>query len=501
MEIEEKFSLLGSKANETAIAWGPDRYDADPPFSPGEAWPEHAAVSKDIGPRPNEVYSTVRESLRLLGLDQENYGTAEWNPLSAFIKPGDTVVLKPNFVRDFRESSPDEGQCVITQGPILRAVADYAYLALKGSGRLIIADAPDSDADFDEIKKITKVDSLVDFYKSSVGFPLEVIDLRPQAARKIKGVIVDHVKLLGDPAGYVKVDLGRHSFFQEINELCYRMYGSEYDASELVSHHSGGRHEYLISKTVLLADCIICLPKLKTHKKVGLTANLKNLVGINGNKNWLPHHRTGTPAQGGDQFSENTLKTRTERLVLDHFRQWFPRLGKIRTVIAGPLKSAGTAVFGDTNKDTVRSGNWHGNDTTWRMAIDLNRILYYADTEGNLHDKPMRRFFSVMDGIIGGQGRGPLDPDPRPTGVVIAGMNPVAVDLTAARLMGFDYRKIPILNRTSDKHPLPLVNFDLSGVLAHSNKPKFDRPLAELKGRLLAFEPHFGWRGHIETEE
>ena len=41
-------------------------------------------------------------------------------------------------------------------------------------------------------------------------FDVEVYDLRPERARKVDGVIVGHEQLPGDPAGYVKVDLGRH---------------------------------------------------------------------------------------------------------------------------------------------------------------------------------------------------------------------------------------------------------------------------------------------------
>ncbi len=40
-----------------------------------------------------------------------------------------------------------------------------------------------------------------------------------------------------------------------------------------------------MSKSPLVADVFINLPKLKTHKKCGLTVNLKSLVGINANKN------------------------------------------------------------------------------------------------------------------------------------------------------------------------------------------------------------------------
>jgi hypothetical protein len=246
---------------------------------------------------------------------------------------------------------------------------------------------------------------------------------------------------------------------------------------------------------------VISVPKLKTHKKVGLTANLKNLVGINGNKNWLPHHREGTPADGGDQFPDCAPIHYAERAALALFRRWFPHLGAMRHTLAGPLKLAGKRIFGDTNLDTVRSGNWYGNDTTWRMAIDLNRLLFYADADSVLHDRPVRRFLSVVDGIVAGEGNGPLDPNPRPTGVVLAGSNPVAVDLACARLMGFDYSKIPMLSRAIDRASLPLVDFAYEDIRLHSNDPLFDGRLADLQGPLLGFRPHFGWRGHIELSE
>jgi hypothetical protein len=270
---------------------------------------------------------------------------------------------------------------------------------------------------------------------------------------------------------------------------------------ELYSHHHDDVHEYLISKTVLDADVVISLPKLKTHKKVGLTVNMKNLVGINGNKNWLPHHREGTASQGGDQFAEDDLKRRFERTAVSRFKRLFPLLGPLRPVIARPIKSLGKRIFGDTNVDTVRSGNWYGNDTTWRMVIDLNRILFYADAAGRLHERPVRRFFSVVDGIVAGEGNGPLDPKPKAAGVILAGTNPLAVDLACARLMGFDCRRLPVLYRPFDDHSMPFAPFEIDDVFVLSNKPEFNRPIAAIEGPCLAFKPHFGWKGHIELLE
>jgi len=494
-------AVLGQQAAHVAVAWGPKSYDVTPPYSPDTAWPEYHRISTVLNNDVNEVYRTVRESFRLLGLDAARYGSPEWNPLGDWIRPGDTVVLKPNFVRDFRESSSDTAECVITHGSVIRAVLDYAYLALNGNGRLIIADAPQNDADFSAIRKLANLDALVEFYRTHVGFAVEFYDLRPEAAIKVDGVITGHTKLAGDPEGYVKVNLAQHSAFAEIEHLCHKLYGAEYDRSELVSHHTNGAHEYLISKTILNADCVISIPKLKTHKKTGITVNLKNLVGINGNKNWLPHHREGTPADGGDQFNESNFLRRSERMAVALFKRSFPVLGSLRGKVAGPLKALGKGIFGDTNVDTVRSGNWFGNDTTWRMAIDLNRILLYAQKDGRIAERPVRRFLSVVDGIIGGEGNGPLDPQPRTAGVIIAGTNPVAVDLASARLLGFDYRKIPMLTQALQEHHLPLTSFTFEDVTAYSNDATFNCPLAQYSGPLLAFVPHFGWKGHVEVEE
>jgi len=474
------------------------RYASEVAYSPSVRYPECPFGARSLSEEANHAYEAVRDVLRLLGLDAECYGQKEWNPLGVIIEPNQTVVLKPNFIREFRETQMGHEDCLITHGSIIRATLDYVYIALKGRGRIIIADAPQNDADFDAIRRMVGLDEIQEFYRKHADFEVEVYDLRPEKARKVNGVIVRHEPLPGDPAGYVKVDLGRHSMFTEVEHLCHLLYGSEYDTSEIRRHHTGGVHEYLISKTILDADCIINLPKLKTHKKTGITVCMKNLVGINGNKNWLPHHRLGTPCQGGDQFADDRVVHRVERRAMGAFRRLFPLLGPVRNKVAKPLKAMGQAVFGDTNTDTVRSGNWYGNDTTWRMVIDLNRILLYVDREGQLQDTPARGMFCIVDGIVGGEGNGPLDPTPKAAGLVIAGTNPVAVDLACARLMGFDRKCLPHLRGAFLGHSLPLAEFSPDDVTCRFRNSDKARRLADLRSECLHFTPHFGWRGHIE---
>lgn len=484
-----------------AVSTGHDDYPSLPPYSPDTPYAEYPFGPDALTNEANHAYEGVRDALRLLKLDAEHFGRPKWNPLGEMIHPGDTVVLKPNFVRDFRETQAGHGDCLITHGSIIRAALDYVYIALQGKGRIIIADAPQNDADLNAIRRMAGLREIQEFYKQHAGFEVEVYDLRPEKARKIDGVIVGHERLPGDPAGYVKVDLGRHSMFAEVEHLCHLLYGSEYDTGEIRRHHTGGVHEYLISKTILEADCVINLPKLKTHKKTGITVCMKNLVGINGNKNWLPHHREGTPAQGGDQFADDGVIHRVERKAMAVFRQLFPLLGPVRGLVAQPCKVLGKRVFGDTNAGTIRSGNWYGNDTTWRMVIDLNRILLYAGKEGQLQNRPVRRTFSIVDGIIGGEGNGPLDATPKPTGVVLAGENAVAMDLACARMMGFDYRKLPLIQRSFQAHPLPLIRCDISGVRVCVDGEQGDRRILEPWGAVAPFEPHFGWKVAVEQAD
>lgn len=488
-------------SNFVALAQGPAGYGRVSLAAGRGELLEQGTLNEAVSGRGDSAFETIRLALSLLGLDAAGAGSAGWNPLGDVIRPGDTVVLKPNFVRDFRETQPGDGDCLITHGSVIGAVLDYAFLALQGRGRLIVADAPQNDADFETIARIAGLGAIVERFARERSFRLEVLDLRPERAIKIDGVIVGHEPLAGDPAGYATVDLAGGSAFCEVERLCDRLYGAEYDVAEVRRHHRGGAHEYLISRTVLDADVVLSVPKLKTHKKVGLTVNLKNMVGVNGNKNWLPHHREGTPAQGGDQFDRNTLGARAEQAAVAGFKRVFPLFGAARPLIAGPIKSLGKRLFGDSNRGAIRSGNWHGNDTTWRMALDLNRAVLYADRDGKLRSSPQRRIFSIVDAIVAGEGAGPLDARPAPLGVILAGANPVAVDLACARLAGFDAQRMPMLGRALEPSALPLALFSAQDVAIRSNGEEFAGPLCRMRSAKTALEPHVGWIGHIELAD
>ena len=61
-----------------------------------------------------------------MGLDAANFGTRSWNPLGELIRPGETVLLKPNLVRQSHQFN-DDWEHIITHGSVIRAVADYVF--------------------------------------------------------------------------------------------------------------------------------------------------------------------------------------------------------------------------------------------------------------------------------------------------------------------------------------------------------------------------------------
>jgi uncharacterized protein (DUF362 family) len=475
------------------------RYPQTPPYHPDTRYPEYPFGGR-ISAEPNAAYEVVRGALQLLGLDAERFGTPEWNPLSDILGPDDCVVIKPNMVRDFHEF-PEEGtEALITHGSILRAIVDYVYLAKGGKGGVIIADSPQNDADWEGLWKAFAFDELLAFYREvAPEFEISVYEVRQQAVRKELGVVVERYKRPGDPLGYSLIDLGELSEFETVRDRIGRLYGAEYDVSDTNEHHLPGKHQYLIANTFLAADVVINVPKLKTHKKSGITVWIKSVIGINGEKNWLPHHTEGLPSEGGDQFAEDTLKRKTEQRLVALTKRVVKRTGRWGARLGVLLKRVGIRVFGDTNRDAIRSGNWYGNDTIWRTVYDVIKCWIYADKNGVLRDAPQRKFFCLVDGLIAGEGNGPLAPTAKPCGICVAGSDPLAVDTACAALMGFDPSKIKILKNAETAKGYPLSPLRLDQIQCVSNHAPWNGPALQIEDT-LDFEPHFGWKGHIESE-
>lgn len=472
-------------------------YPSAPPFSPNSRYPE--CPFDDVSPDSNDIYHAIRQVFALSGLDTSNANTDRWNPLGELIHPGETVVLKPNFIKERHPTDPEGWQWILTHGSIIRAVADYVFLAVGSTGRVMVADAPQTDSSFDAVLRVLGMPELVTFYERH-GHKLEVLDLRQEEWVNKGGVIVKRTPLPGDPSGNVAYDLA------DASEFCGhrgggRYYGADYDDTVVNHHHTGGRHEYALSRSVMLADVVFSLPKLKTHKKAGITASLKNLVGVNGDKNWLPHHTEGHPTEGGDEHPQPGRLHRVERRAAAALRRLSLALPIVGTLVHRQARMIGSHVFGDTEA-VVRSGNWWGNDTVWRMCLDLNKIVFYGEPDGTLRSGSVgnrRRHFVLVDGVIAGQGSGPSNPDRMDAGVVLFGTHPASVDAAAATIMGYDPERIPIVREAFRCLAMPLAEWGWREVRVVSNVADWNAPLAQIPcSSLLHFKPHFAWVGHIE---
>lgn len=484
----------------TVVVWrGESEYPASAPFSPSECYAEYSFGERQK--EPNGVYESVRECFRTAGLDSIRFGTPDWNPLADLIHPGESVLLKPNMVHQHHPRDPRGWKYMITHGSVIRAVADYVFKAVGRDGKIIVADAPQSDASFSEMARLLGLNAIRDFYLSR-GLTFELMDLRQEEWTTRGEVVTERRRLPPNPYGVTAFDLGQASEFHD-HPGAGHYYGADYAAAVVNYHHSEGRHEYLIAGCAIRCDVVFSLPKLKTHKKAGITASLKNLVGVNADKNWLPHHTEGSSANGSDEHPEPGLKHQAERRIARALRELSHYVPIVGPLVHRVARRAGKPIFGDT-ETTIRSGNWFGNDTVWRMCLDLNKLVFYGNSDGSLrdpHPQHRKRHFVLVDGIVAGQGRGPMNPDPVAAGILFFGVHPPSVDAACAYLMGFDPEKIPIVSRSFQCRSFPLSNHGWSEIHVRSNVSEWHRKITEIRADdTLHFEPHFGWKGHIELD-
>ncbi len=491
-----------------AIYQGKAEYVSVPPFDPSARYPEYDG-RLTVGGAHNPAYEGVRESLHLLGLDTAHYGSAEWNPLGEMVGPGETVVIKPNFVLSDHYKGGNLFS-IITHPSVIRAIVDYAYKALKGDGRIIIADTPQMDCDFQELLQRTHLESIPELYRNKFNFDIPIRDLRNFWFKyKNENYVASQENrkpLPGDPDGSTVIDLGSKSAFAAVTNTNF--YGADYNRDETISHQTGGRHEYMVSNTILGADLLISVPKLKVHKKVGVTLNAKGLVGTITNKNYLVHYTLGSREKGGDQFPPELLKgnakyiIKVQRFLYDLLLAKQNRFGsRLFRLAYEPYRRFIKPILKKTTEKIVLydGGNWHGNDSAWRMVSDLMKISVYADKNGALKDSPQRKVFSFIDGIVGGEGNGPLFPNEKRAGTIIAGFNHLAVDIAAVRLMGFDCLK---LKWVEDLLHNPDFNFYVSSPtdVKTVGDEKGPGDIMHSDGKFLSFTPHPGWKGYIEIE-
>jgi uncharacterized protein (DUF362 family) len=400
--------------------------------------------------------SELQESSSLDGALRRCCDVLEWSEegrgaFGRVIREGDRVVVKPNLVLHANQGTAGLLPLVTNRAVIASTVREI----LKAKPRsVVVGDAPIQLCDWSKLLAET---GLGEWAASLMSEPLfgGLKDFRRTICEYVDGVRVakENMRPADD---YVLFNLGVDSLLEPITQYEGIFRVTSYDPQLLAKTHSPGNHQYLIAKEILEADVVVNLPKLKTHKKAGISCALKNLVGINGNKEYLPHHRVGGSSEGGDCYpGRDRIKRTLERLFDERNRSDSKfDAGSIHFVEKQLYRML--RLKGDR---TGVEGAWSGNETVARMTIDLNRVLLYGRTDGEIADTLQRRVLNVVDAVVAGQGDGPLANDELPLGMILAGSNQAAVDVIGARLLGYQPARIPTLELAFGDYRWPITAF------------------------------------------
>lgn len=476
-------------------------------FSPDTFYPEYPWGKDTIAPKKNEVYELVRRCFLEAGLDKENFGLPHWNPLGVYLKPGQTVLIKPNWVENKNSNLEvhDNLACLVTHPSVVRVVLDYVCIALNASGaikdgRVILADAPMQQCDLQDMFRIVGYDRLFDFF-DQMNRKIEIFDLRKYSISEIRRGVFTSPKMIENSPGSVIVNMNDKSLLAPYDNLNTIYKVSEYRKEDTAVYHSDGKHIYEISKASIMADVIINIPKPKTHRLAGMTGAIKNMVGITYEKASLPHRRQGAMDEGGDAY----LKKSFWKSHMQSFDE--------KKTIASTSGLYIAATFWDflmklsyilgwlTTGDKYRIGSWYGNDTIWRTSIDLNYALLHADKNGVLQKKNQRTIVTIADMIVCGQGSGPVGPHPKPLALIMMSDNSLLFDRIMCEIMGFDKKKVSMFN---NRQTYERLGYSSSDSLENENvlfNGKFLKVKDFKTKEEWKFDAHPCWKGHIEKDE
>lgn len=411
---------------------------------------------------------------------------------------GQTVVIKPNWVMH-PLTTFNNWEAVITNSAFIEAVLINLYSCMNGRGKITICDSPAYDANINKIKQLNGIEKIVEKYQTD-SFVIQILDLRDYYYKTVKNWWVSLKPLPGDKS--IDVVMEEDSMFYGKPCQVYEVYG---DIDKATHAHKDEKHHYTIAKSILDCDVFINLPKLKTHRKAGITCAMKNLVGTVSDKFCIPHRTVGTVSQGGDSLEKTSLSkglagspflVKIARKINATVNPWvrYPLL---------PVYLIYTKVFHHAlSKNHGFDGSWYGNDTIWRAICDLNRILLYCNKEGIFTDTIQRKYICIVDAIVAGEGEGPMVPSRKICNCILVGTNPVSVDITAATFMGFNWEKIHYLSAAfNDGKKLKLIDCKPAEIkMIHKDKT-YNLNSADISHIKVnpPFVPADGWKNYIEA--
>jgi uncharacterized protein (DUF362 family) len=380
------------------------------------------------------VGSLLRRLFSAWGLDPAN-------PFGDYVRRGQVALLKPNWV-NHRHPLNFGLDALVTHPSLVAAMLDLVAIAMNGEGTVIIGDAPIQSTDFRALCEQLGLDDIVAGVKAKYprlkvlieDWRLTVMERGTGESGKGSQRTVDQSDATA-AGSHRLIDLGTNSFLEELSDYSSRFRVTNYRPSLMRSHHAPGVHQYLIT-TRVDSDFTLNLPKMKTHMKAGLTGALKNSVGINGHKEYLPHHITGPYGEGGDNYPAGNRWWNVYERMYDEHWEAFHELSPLKKKISDTLVRIAWAASQAPRLRRVSAGSWSGNDTVWRTTLDLSNTWYFERGA-------RRNILTIVDGIVAGEGLGPLTPTPKPIGVILGGENPASIDAAIAQMIGYNVARVP----------------------------------------------------------
>src|SRR5712692_2769098 len=110
----------------------------------------------------------------------------------------------------------------------------------------------------------------------------------------------------------------------------------------------------------------------------------------------------------------------------------------------------------------MKTHHWAGATLSMKNFFGLVPGSVYGWPKNELHyigipesivelTRIFRRSFAIVDGIVGMEGYGPIQGNPKPVGVLVMGGDLPAVDATCCRILGIDPEKVEYLQMAADR--------------------------------------------------
>lgn len=360
----------------------------------------------------SDVYPLVEKAMMLLNKENPE------NPFSKIINKGDTVVIKPNWGTQYLFPKP------VTHPSVVVPVIEYAVKA--GAAKIVIVEGP-----------MTLYRSQKYFwgraFVNAIGLVQELRKRYPDVEFRFQDANDDQ---------FYWVELGDITAFKGVYDVPQLDHDGHtgftrdlfFQVADATGYNPGGYKLgiYAIAKSYLEGDVFINVPKLKTHGWTGITAALKNLMGLN---------------------LRTTAHFMTPEIMAEYSRK--PDFAMYRESPIRDVPHYSKASWdgkGFVNRKLIG----YENDILWRSLCDLNRLIRYTDKSGKMHNTHQRRYAVVVDGIIGTDRGGPVSPSTVESNAVIAGFDPVAVDGICLRIMNWNYKQVRLVKNINELTSYPV---------------------------------------------